>query len=172
MVTHIDPVPGGAMSATRHDTERLIISALDRPACEAVLARNSLGRVAYSFRNRVDIEPLHYVYSDGWLYGRTTPGSKLQTLRHSHWVAFEVEEVQGPFEWRSVVVHGGFYPLSPDAGDREADAWARGVELIRKTVPGAWTAEDPAAFRNVVFRIHVDELSGREARVRAESGDV
>lgn len=57
--------------------------------------RNRVGRLAFSFRDRVDIEPLHYVFRGGWLYGRPSPGSKLQTLRHNPWVAFEVDEIDG-----------------------------------------------------------------------------
>ena len=136
---------------------------LARDECEAVLARNNVGRLAFSFRDRVDIEPIHYVFSDGWLYGRTSHGSKLTPLEHNHWVAFEVDEVEEVFTWRSVVVHGAFYPLSPDGPEREAEAWARAIDLLRHVVPETWTSSDPVAFRTVVFRIYVDSMTGRAA---------
>src|SRR5688500_2206575 len=62
---------------------------LTRDECERVLARNNVGRLAFSFHDRVDIEPIHYVFADGWLYGRTSPGSKLVPMAHNHWIAFE-----------------------------------------------------------------------------------
>ena len=44
-----------------------------RPAdCLALLERQTVGRMAYTYRNRVDITPIHYVYSDGWLFARTS----------------------------------------------------------------------------------------------------
>lgn len=72
-----------------------IIQTLDRGECEAILARNHIGRVAYALHDRVDIAPLHYVLLDGWLYGRTSHGGKLSIIAHNHWVAFEVDEVAG-----------------------------------------------------------------------------
>jgi nitroimidazol reductase NimA-like FMN-containing flavoprotein (pyridoxamine 5'-phosphate oxidase superfamily) len=68
-----------------------------------LLARNHVGRIAYSFHDRVDIEPISYVFADDAFYMRTEPGSKLATLAHAPWAAFEVDEIRGPFDWRSVV---------------------------------------------------------------------
>lgn len=139
---------------------------LDRAECEAVLTRNTVGRIAFSFHDRVDIEPLHYVFSDSWIYGRTSPGSKLVTLRHSQWVAFEVDEVRGPFDWESVVIHGAFYVISPDGPEREVAVRKKAVELLRALIPETGTKDDPVPFRSVVFRIYTEEMSGRSARTR------
>ena len=137
---------------------------LDREACIAILARNHVGRIAYAWRNHVDIEPLHYVYHDGWLYGRTSHGAKLEVTGNTWWpVAFEVDEIEGLFAWRSVVVHGGFYTLGEEVREQHLEEWNRGVELLRTLIPETFTADDPAAFRTVVFRMAVQEVTGREA---------
>lgn len=137
------------------------IHELDRAACEAILARHSVGRLAFTAHNRVDIEPLHYVYIDGWIYGRTSPGRKIEGVAHQHHVAFEVDEVAGPFDWRSVVVHGGWYRME-SAPPAEMPRWERGVEALRALMPGSLTKDDPVPFRTVVFRIHAAEITGRE----------
>ena len=49
---------------------------LDCNEIEAMLKEHSYGRLAFSFRDRVDIEPIHYVYEDGWLICRTAPGTR------------------------------------------------------------------------------------------------
>jgi nitroimidazol reductase NimA-like FMN-containing flavoprotein (pyridoxamine 5'-phosphate oxidase superfamily) len=77
---------------------------LDLAEIEAMLKEHTYGRLAFSFRDRVDIEPIHYVYESGWLVCRTGPGTKLTLLEHHTWVAFEIDDVRGLFEWRSVVV--------------------------------------------------------------------
>ena len=46
---------------------------LDFGEIEAMLKDHSYGRLAFSFRDRVDIEPIHYVYENGWLVCRTSP---------------------------------------------------------------------------------------------------
>ena len=80
-------------------------SDLSEANARALLARNHIGRLAFSYRDRVDIQPIHYVYDQEWLFGRTGMGSKLVMLAHHPWCAFEVDEVHGPFHWRS---HGSF----------------------------------------------------------------
>jgi uncharacterized protein len=160
------------------DTERIIIvstperpffSTLGRAESEAILARNNVGRLAYARANRVDIEPVHYVFSDGWIYGRTSAGKKIEMVGYSWWpVAFEVDEITALFEWKSVVVHGGFYTLRRDGGPAETVEWERAVELLRTLIPQTFTEDDPTPFRDIVFRIAVQEISGRMA---APSGE-
>jgi hypothetical protein len=36
--------------------------------------------------------------------------------------------------------------------------------LLRSLLPATLQSTDPASFRHTVFRIHLDEVSGREAR--------
>jgi uncharacterized protein len=133
---------------------------LDRPSCDGILHRNHVGRIAF-VHDRVDIEPIHYVYAGGWLYGRTSPGTKLSALQHNPWVAFEVDEIESATEWRSVVVHGTAYFLSAEGGDRARAEYAEAVETLRSFYPEALSDADVAPQRTVLFRVHVDEVTGR-----------
>ena len=139
------------------------IRSLSGAEIDAILARNHVGRIAYSFLDRVDIEPIHYVYADGALYGRTSAGSKLTSLKHGPWVAFEVDEADALFDWRSVVVRGGVYTVENGDTDAERQIYARTLERIRSLVPEALLADDPTPHRSVLFRIHVDTVTGRES---------
>ena len=127
-----------------------------------MLARHHVGRIAYAYRDRVDIEPIHYAAEGDWIYGRTSIGTKLATLAHRPWCAFEVDEVRGTFDWESAVVRGSFQLLDPETGS--PDAYGRAVALLRRLVPGTLTADDPAPHRVVLFGIHVAEITGRAAR--------
>jgi uncharacterized protein len=145
---------------------------LSRDECETILARNHVGRLAFARANRVEIEPIHYVYTDGWIYGRTSPGKKLEMTGYAWWpVAFEVDEVEELFRWRSVVVHGGFYTLPHLDARWELEEWQRGVEALRTLVPETFTEEDPVAFRNIMFRVAVQEITGREAVPEGREGE-
>jgi nitroimidazol reductase NimA-like FMN-containing flavoprotein (pyridoxamine 5'-phosphate oxidase superfamily) len=108
----------------------------------------------------VDIEPISYVLDGEWLYARTAPGTKLAKLKHHPWVAFEVDEITGQFDWLSVVVHGAAYFLSPGALDRSYD---RAIKLLRSIDPRALTHEDLIPERTTLFRVHIDSMTGREA---------
>lgn len=141
----------------------LVIHELDRPEIDTILERNSVGRIAFSHHDRVDIEPIHYVYDEGWIYARTSHGTKLATLARNRWVAFEVDEITSLFDWRSVVVHGAVYVLEPDASAPSRDAWTHAVRLLRRLIPETLTARDPTPERDVLFRIPVQEVTGRRA---------
>jgi len=134
---------------------------LERDESQAILSRNHVGRIAYSFHDRVDIEPISYVCDGGWIYGRTSPGTKLTTLSHHRWVAFEVDEIDGPFDWRSVVVHGTVYWLTSDLSDASEDEVQAGLTLLRTVFPETLTGDDPTPFRTVLFRLSTSEITGR-----------
>ena len=95
-------------------TRPFTIIELSREAGLRLLAEHHLGRIAFAFRDRVDIEPISYVYANGWIWARTSPGTKLTTVAHHPYVAFEVDEVQGADDWRSVVIHGTIYFIDPN----------------------------------------------------------
>jgi nitroimidazol reductase NimA-like FMN-containing flavoprotein (pyridoxamine 5'-phosphate oxidase superfamily) len=136
---------------------------LTREQAVEMLTRTHVGRIAFSFHDRVDIEPISYVYSGDWLYARTSPGTKLEVVRHHPWVAFEVDEIRSRTDWKSVVVHGTIYFLDADSeGDRED--YANAVRILRSADADALTPTDATPQRQSLFRIHTDEIIGRGAK--------
>ena len=144
----------------------VIFRDLSRDEIEAMLLRNRVGRLAFSRHDRVDIQPIHYIYERGWLYGRTSEGQKISTLTHNQWVAFEVDEVTDLFDWRSLVIHGSFWIMHPRGSPRAEELWTKAAELVSRIVPGALTESDPVAFRQTLFRIAVADVRGREAKTK------
>ena len=130
--------------------------------CQSLLARCDVGRLAFTRHERVDIEPINYVTDGEWIFGRTGAGTKLTTLLHHPWCAFETDEVRGLFDWDSVVVKGTFYLLDPEVGS--PDTHRRAQALLQKLVPGTFSASDPAPRRDILFGIFMHEVSGRSAR--------
>lgn len=143
-------------------------SVLTTAECQALLASQHVGRLAFTFRDRVDIEPVHYVYRDGRIWGRTQHGTKVGVLAHHPWVAFEVDHVEALFTWRSVVVHGRIEFPDPDGSLQEQERFAAGVEAFRTLVPDAFTASDPTPARELIFMLPAAEMAGRAARAAGE----
>ena len=142
---------------------RPVFRALSPRECRTVLARNVVGRMAFTLRRAVDIEPVHLLLDGDWLYGRTSDGTKVRALAHRPWVAVEVDEVDGPFDWFSVVVHGTFWPLPEDGSPLQREGRARAIELFERVAPGADTLADPVPHRTIWFRISISEMTGRSA---------
>jgi nitroimidazol reductase NimA-like FMN-containing flavoprotein (pyridoxamine 5'-phosphate oxidase superfamily) len=136
-------------------------STLDDTQARDLLARNHVGRIAYSRHDRVDIEPVHYVYDGDWLFGRTSAGAKLATLLHRPWCAFEVDEVRAMFDWSSVVVKGSFHLLDPETGS--PDTYDRALESVSRLLPETFTVDDPAPHRTLLFGIFIHFVDGRAA---------
>jgi nitroimidazol reductase NimA-like FMN-containing flavoprotein (pyridoxamine 5'-phosphate oxidase superfamily) len=144
-------------------TEAVTIRELTLQEIQSLLARNHVGRIAFSFHDRVDIRPIHYVYSDNWIFGRTSQSDKLDVLRHNQWVAFEVDEVNGPFDWMSVVAHGSFYRLTDEDMPQSAELRAEALKHVRSFIPSALRETDPVPDRTELFAIALDKLTGRAA---------
>lgn len=133
---------------------------LDTSDVDALLARNNVGRLAFiDDEGEVDIRPLHYVYWNRKIYGRTAPDARFcrdQDLPMR--VAFEVDEVEAVFRWKSVIVRGEFTHVSPEA---EAEEWKEAVRRLRLVVKRTLTNGDPVPDRSVIFRITVERATGR-----------
>lgn len=129
-----------------------------------MLARNHLGRLAYFNGESVDIEPIGFALKGDWLYARSAYGTKIESLTRRPFVALEVDEVEGPFDWRSVVVHGTIYELPLDGSSADRLERTRAVAAITAAMPGAFTGHDPTPERQLVYGLHIDKLDGRMAR--------
>lgn len=81
------------------------ITELSADECWSVLGAHSLGRLAVTAAGTVDIFPVNYAASDGMLYFRTAPGTKLLELAINDRVAFEIDGYTDTEAW-SVVVKG------------------------------------------------------------------
>jgi nitroimidazol reductase NimA-like FMN-containing flavoprotein (pyridoxamine 5'-phosphate oxidase superfamily) len=138
-----------------------VVRELDRAEAKALLERNHVGRMAYTQHGLAEIVPIGYVYADGQIYGRTSSGTKLTALRHDDRVAFEVDEVDSPLQWRSVIAHGWFQPLRPVGSDATSKEWERAVALFSDLIPGTLTENDPVPHRWVIFRLVIEDMTGR-----------
>lgn len=139
------------------------IRELSHAECEAMLSAHHVGRIAFSMDGRVDVEPIHYVYADGWIFGRTSHGSKRRALAHRPWVAFEVDDVRGVYDWQSVVAHGTVYFMDRDGPIEDRERLERAIALLRDIEPDTLAPDDPVPGRTEVFGLYVDELTGRAA---------
>jgi len=149
-------------------TKAPAFSVLTPADCARFLARNHVGRLAFRNAETVDIEPLGYVADRGWLFMRSAYGVKLEAIAHSPYVAFEVDEIEGPFDWQSVVVHGTIYLLPADGGPIEQRQFRRALKALQSAMPGVLTPTDPVPERQIVYGLHIDRLDGRMAQSRPE----
>ena len=131
--------------------------------CLEVLQRNHVGRLAYRDGDRVDIQPLGYVANSRWLFMRSAYGARLTALMKDPYVALQVDEIAGPFDWRSVVVHGPIYLLDGEGSLVERREARRALEAIQAVMPDAFTPADPVPERRFLYGLNIHEMKGRMA---------
>lgn len=136
--------------------------------CADLLARNHVGRLAFRTERAVDVEPIGYVARENWLYMRSAWGTKLEAVARIPYVAFEVDEVEGPYDWRSVVAHGTIYVFSAAGSPDQQRQFRAGVEALRSVIPNTLTPTDSVPERQTVYGLHVDRLEGRKAESRLQ----
>lgn len=160
-----DPAPAGASGGGGP-----VFSEMSRAAALKLLRSNAIGRIAYSLHDRVEVLPIFYVSDGRWLYVRTSPGFKLDVLTRNRWLALQTDQVESMFSWRSVLVQGTVYVLSPDATPDLARRYSRAIRKIRELLPATLTIDDPVAFRSVFLGIHIDRITGRQAQGSSPRG--
>lgn len=132
--------------------------------CADLLKRNHVGRIAFLNDMDVDIEPVTYAANGNWIFVRSAYGAKLDAFAHHPYVAFEVDEIDGPFDWRSVVAHGTIYMQAADGAPIEQREFQRALRALRTVMPNALTSSDPVPERVFVYGLHVDRMTGRMAQ--------
>lgn len=125
---------------------------------DAILREHGYGRVGFVLENEVYIIPINYAYDGALIYGQAPPGTKVEGMRQNPKVAFEVDEIQDPAHWRSVLVHGRFVELH-DRAEKEA-----AFDKVLGQAPGGERSEVSWGFdldHLVVFQIEVSARTGR-----------
>ena len=118
-----------------------VFGALTSEESWALLKRNHVGRLCFMNGRTVDIEPIHYVLGNQQIIMRSAAAAKLGALAHNPYVAFEVDEIDGTFNWRSVVAHGTVYLTDRDGAPRQSIVYAVHVSSIA----GRIAVPDPSA---------------------------
>jgi nitroimidazol reductase NimA-like FMN-containing flavoprotein (pyridoxamine 5'-phosphate oxidase superfamily) len=136
-----------------------MIGLLSDEEIDAMLWRNRVGRLACASNDRPYIVPINYAYDGCAVYAYSSVGRKIGVMREQPLVSFEIDEVESGSAWRSVIVEGRYEELTGDDRMRALALLARNGDA-----PVARTLGDGQGAQIVLFRILVDERSGRFER--------
>jgi nitroimidazol reductase NimA-like FMN-containing flavoprotein (pyridoxamine 5'-phosphate oxidase superfamily) len=146
----------------------VLIQELSHQASLDLLARTRLGRLACSQGGQPYVVPVYVAYADRSLYGFTTLGKKIESMRANPLVCIEVDEVVSPQQWASVIVFGRYEEL-PDTPQWQSER-AFAHELLKQS--GMWW--EPAYVKTILggtprplvpvfYRIHIVQVTGHRA---------
>ena len=142
---------------------------MSRQECEDLLARLGLGRLACARDNQPYIVPIYFASEPGYLYGFSTMGQKIESMRLNPLVCVEADEIRSHIEWASIVVQGRYeeFPDTPEYSKRRQKAQSM-LEEKRSLwwQPGFAAVQTRARFDRditVFYCIHIEQVSGRRA---------
>ena len=141
-----------------------MLGRLGKDQIEDVLRTATIGRIGCRDGDSVYVVPISFVCDDGCVYGHSAEGRKLTLMRAMPEVCFEVEDVRGLSDWRSVIARGMFEELHGDEARTALDLLAgRFAPLGTRPEPGTPPPSHGYSTRMppVLFRIRLLSTTGR-----------
>lgn len=154
-----------------------MIRELTQPEIEELLTSEVVARVGCYAHGQIYVVPISYAYVDGAIVAHSVEGMKVRFLRASPEACVEVDRMEGPSTWRSVIGWGRYEEL---AGDEARAAMTALIDRLStgRLAPRAPTrTADPASAGvnpalaggtvgrpGVVFRIRLQRCTGRAER--------
>ena len=141
-----------------------------------LVSNNVVGRLGCHADGRTYVVPISYAYDGDYIYARSFEGLKLSMMRKNPKVCFQIDKMENMSDWKSVIVWGTFEELT-DIKERE-----KGLKvLLSRILPNIssktvkFTPEWPFPTNDfdridgIVFRIHIQEMTGRCEELRSDS---
>jgi nitroimidazol reductase NimA-like FMN-containing flavoprotein (pyridoxamine 5'-phosphate oxidase superfamily) len=145
----------------------MIIHELTPADCAEVLSRLSVARLACCRMNQPYVVPVSFVYDPRQvcLFSFSAIGKKVEWMRANPSVCVEVEDFEDRFHWTTIVIFGRYDEISDAAADIELRQRALHLfsERSRWWLPGAAKLGGSEHQNVVVYRIHIDSMTGRRA---------
>lgn len=131
---------------------------------EELLHEGLIGRVGCHAYGKTYVVPITYAYDGNYVYAHSAEGMKLHMMRANPHVCFEVDLMDDLANWRSVVAWGTFEELHGDRAQSAMDILLRDVAPRIDGPPGASAHPTSATIPAVLYRIRLEEKTGRYER--------
>lgn len=111
-----------------------MIKALHKKESLKVLQNNYIGNLAYIFSNCPYMIPMTYYFDkeNNVLICYSAEGHKINAMRKSNNVAFEVTEIESVHNWKSILAHGTYEELTGSNVKLQLHKFSLGVKKVIK----------------------------------------
>ena len=136
---------------------------------EDLLERQVTGRIGCHADGKTYIVPINYVYKNGYVYGHSADGKKIEILRKNPQVCFQVDHIERIVKWKSVIAWGKYEEITDRAEMQKAMQ-----EIIQHMMPLIGSSDghpshgitDAASdigsgIELILYKIFLEEKSGK-----------
>ena len=145
----------------------MVIQELTPTQCAEVLQRNNVGRLGCSKEGQPYVVPISFSFDRerGCVYSFSTVGQKVLWMRENPLVCLEIDDIQDQNHWQTVVIFGRYEEIqdSPEVAEARQRAEALFQQRSEWWLPAAAKVGSRERHAVVVYRIHIDRISGRRA---------
>lgn len=143
-----------------------MIGVLGPEQIDLVLRSQVVGRIGVHADGRSYVVPVSYVYDGDVIYSHSAEGLKLRMMRANPEVCFQVDDMKGMANWRSVIAWGRFEELAGDQARAAIDLlFARLSPLTSSETAGpVGRTSGRGGHGGVAYRILLTERTGRYER--------
>jgi uncharacterized protein len=135
-----------------------------------LLRRANYGHLGCSREGHPYVVPIHYVHRSDDFYFFTTEGMKTEYISANPEVCLQVEEVQDPFNWQSVIVTGKVELLTRQEDIERALQFNKEVNpMLTPALNKMWVDAWGRASKVAIYRIQPSVISGRKTLPKGES---
>jgi len=79
---------------------------------DVLLKEQLTGRIGCHADSTTYVVPINYVYKNGFIYGHSAAGKKIEMLRKNPQVCFQVDDIVNIMNWKSVIAWGTFEEIT------------------------------------------------------------
>ncbi len=140
---------------------------LTKNECEALLTSQQYGHLGCWDGHEPSVFPITYVYHDGFLYGYTQEGKKIEIMRSHPRACVQVQDVHSRSDWQSVMCWGNFEEVTDAASIQRIKlllAEEHGKEVVHEgkdiVSPMVEHLSDDTPKKSVIYRIKPDRITG------------
>lgn len=139
-----------------------------------VLCSQSIGRLACADGRYPYIIPIMYLFEGNAIIAQSLEGKKIDIMRRNPNVCFQVDMILDLNTWQSVIVHGLYQEMEGLEADEAREALVDNIVPLMTTnrvhsheheVTGNQVLEDDNRIKNILFKIRVNEMTGRFSKL-------
>ncbi|MEO9209573.1 MAG: pyridoxamine 5'-phosphate oxidase family protein [Ginsengibacter sp.] len=148
---------------------------LNKEQIKEVITNNFIGHLGCHADGKSYIVPISYAFDGIHIYARTFEGRKVDMIRKNPQVCFQIDSMVAMNDWQSVIIWGKVEELI-EKTERE-----KGLDiLLSRTLPNVssdtvkfspewpFPTSDLSKIEGIIFRISIDEITGRCEKPIAE----
>jgi nitroimidazol reductase NimA-like FMN-containing flavoprotein (pyridoxamine 5'-phosphate oxidase superfamily) len=145
---------------------------LNQQECRDFLRTANFGRIACARDNQPYLVPFNFATDESdYIYAFATLGQKIQWMRENPLVCVEMEDINNPDDWTTLVIFGRYEELSEDAETVKLKDYAHELLASRpmwwKPAYLAGAHREGLEEKPIYFRIKIEKITGH----RVFSGD-